>query len=88
MNMTDSGKGTMRKMPGTAHGALDGKYLYLTKRVRIPRESVLDVRPTPDGWGAVVVTDRGASRVCEDYPVLMDCLFGADVRTPAKGGAQ
>ena len=74
---------------GTAHGAIDGEYVFLTKRVRIPRTDILAVKPSRDGQGATVITERGAMRVCEDYSALMYHLYGADVPSrPTKGGAR
>ena len=65
-----------RLIPGTAHGAVDEAFIYLTKRVRVPRENVVAVRPTRDGQGANVVTDRGAMRVVEDYEDIVRILYG------------
>ena len=67
-----------RLIPGTAHGAVDEAFIYLTKRVRVPRENVVAVRPTRDGQGANVVTDRGAMRVVEDYEDIVRILYGDD----------
>ena len=72
---------TKQILAGTAHGAIDGDYVYLTKRVRIPRADILAVKPTRDGNGAIVVTARGAMRVCEDYSALMYHLYGLDITT-------
>ena len=74
---------TITHLAGTALGAIDGEYVYLTKRVRVPRENILAVRPARDGRGAFVVTDRGSMRVCEDYGALMYHLYGAEV--PSRG---
>ena len=70
---------TKQALSGTAYGAIDGEHIYLTKRVRIPRADILAVKPTHDDNGAIVVTDRGAMRVCEDYSALMYHLYGANV---------
>ena len=72
-------------LAGTAHGAIDGDFVYLTKRVRIPRTDILAVKPSRDGQGATVITERGAMRVCEDYSALMYHLYGTDVSTPEGG---
>lgn len=78
-----------KRLAGTAHGAIDGEFVYLTKRVRIPREKIIDVLPSRDGKGATIITDRGATRVCEDFSALMFHLYGADVQNrPTRGGAQ
>lgn len=74
-----------RLIPGTAHGAVDEAFIYLTKRVRVPRENVVAVRPTRDGKGATVITERGAMRVVEDYADIVRILYG-DGDDP--GGAQ
>ena len=77
------------RLAGTAHGAIDGEFVYLTKRVRIPREKIIDVLPSRDGKGATIITDRGATRVCEDFSALMYHLYGADVpNRPTNGGAR
>jgi len=72
-------------LAGTAHGAIDDEYVHLTKQIRVPRDGILAVRPTRDGNGAIVVTERGAMRVCEDYSALMYHLYGAIVQP---GGAK
>ena len=74
--MTDT---TTERLAGTAHGAIDGDFVYLTMRVRIPRTDILAVKPSRDGQGATVITERGAMRVCEDYSALMFHLYGAIV---------
>ena len=73
-------KTIIKKLAGTAHGAVDGDFVFLTKRVRIPRADILAVQPSRDGEGATVITERGAMRVCEDYSALMYHLYGADAR--------
>lgn len=73
-------------LPGTAHGKIDGDFVFLTKRVRITRGDILDVKPTADGEGAIVVTERGAMRVCEDYSALMYHLYGVDVPNVTTSG--
>ena len=79
---------TNTKRPaGTAHGAIDDDFIYLTKRIHLPRASILAVKPTRDGDGATIVTDRGATRVCEDYSALMYHLYGVDVAA-SEGGAR
>ena len=75
-------------LPGTAHGKIEGDFVFLTKRVRIPRGDILAVKPSRDGEGATVITGRGAMRVCEDYSALMFHLYGADVpNRPTNGCA-
>lgn len=76
---------TKQILAGTAHGAIDNKYVYLSKYVRIPRTDILAVCPSADGNGAIVVTERGSMRVCEDYSALMYHLYGAIVQP---GGAK
>ncbi len=73
------------QLAGTAFGAIDNEYVYLTKQIRIPRTNILTVRPTRNGNGAIVVTERGAMRVCEDYSALVYHLYGTNVQV---GGAQ
>lgn len=70
-------------LPGTAHGKIEGDFVFLTRRVRIPRGAILAVKSPRDGEGSTVVTDRGAMRVCEDFSALMRCLYDVDV--PAHG---
>ena len=70
---------TRHSLAGTAFGAIDGEFVYLTKRIRIPRQDILAVKPAADGNGAIVITERGATWVCEDYSALMFHLYGADV---------
>ena len=69
-------------LPGTAHGKIEGDFVFLTKRVRIPRGDILAVKPSRDGEGATVITERGATHVCEDYSALMHHLYGVDVPAP------
>ena len=71
-------KKNKRAIPGTAHGAVDEAFVYLTKCVRLPRAAIVAVRPTRDGKGANVVTDRGAMRVVEDYEDIVRILYGDD----------
>ena len=63
----------------TPHGNFDGDFVFLTRRIRIPRGDILAVKPSNDGEGATVITERGAMRVCEDYSALMYHLYGANV---------
>ena len=72
-------------LAGTAHGATDGDFVFLTRRIRVPRADILAVKPSRDGQGATVITERGAMRVCEDYSALMYYLYGTDVSTPEGG---
>ena len=44
-------------LPGTAHGKIEGDFVFLTKRVRIPRGDILAVKPSMDGAG-----DRAGAR--------------------------
>ena len=74
-------------MTGTAHGAISNDYVFLTRRVRIPRAHILEVKPVHDGNGATVITHRGAMHVCEDYGALMFHLYGVDV-SMHEGGAE
>ncbi len=71
-------------MCGTAYGEIDGEYVYLTRRVRIPRTDILAVKPSSDGNGTNVITHRGAMYVCESYGALMYYLYGVDV-SPTEG---
>lgn len=73
-----------QSLPGTAHGKIDAEFVYLTKRVRLRRDAILAVHPVRDGEGCTIVTDRGSSRVCEDYSALMFHLYGVDVGNAGK----
>lgn len=76
-------------LPGTAHGKIDGDYIYLTRRIRITRGEIEAVQPSRDGEGSTIITERGAMRVCEDYSALMHHLFAVDVpNPPSAGGAK
>ena len=83
--MTETTNSSRKPLAGTAFGAIDNEYVYLTKQVRIPKTNILTVRPTRNGNGAILVTERGAMRVCEDYATLVYHLYGTDLQT---GGAQ
>lgn len=50
-------------------------YVFLTKRVRVPIADILEVRPTFNGRGSMVVTRRGMMRVCENYAELRDVVL-------------
>lgn len=69
-------------LPGTAHGKIEGDFVFLTRRLRIPRGDIVAVKPSRDGEGATIITERGAMRVCEDYSALMYFLYGID--TPSR----
>ena len=73
-------------LPGTAHGKIDGEYIYLTRRIRLTRHDIEAVQPSRDGEGSTIITSRGAMRVCEDYSALMWHLYGVD--TTVNGGAR
>lgn len=49
------------------------RYVMLTKIVRVPVEAVVSIRPAANG-GSLLVTDRGASVVCERYEDLLAAL--------------
>ena len=62
----------------------DAPFIFLTRRIRLPKTDIPSVRPSRDGQGATVVTSRGAMRVCEDYSSIIFYLYdGLDV-TPGK----
>ena len=82
--MTDT---STKRLAGTAHGEASDDFVFLTRRVRIPRADILAVQPSRDLKGATVITKRGAMRVCEDYSILIEYIYGMDVPTP-EGGAQ
>lgn len=73
-------------LPGATGGKLEGDFVFLTRRIRIPRSAIITVKRARDGEGSTVVTDRGAMRVCEDFGALMLYLYGVEVET-ARGGA-
>ncbi len=63
--------------------AADSAYIYVTKRVRIPKAEVRNVIPARDCSGdAIIITDRGLNRVCEPYDAVMAQLVGS---IPADG---
>ena len=68
----------------------DTSYIFLTKRVRIPKTDVQTVTPAPDGVGCIVVTSRGTSRVLEDYSSLARELYGVHIHADdeREGGAE
>lgn len=66
---------TSKKLAGTPYHERADDFIFLTKRIRIPKSNILDVRPARDGVGAYVVTDRGALLVCEDYEAIIQELF-------------
>lgn len=68
-------------------GKIDDTFVYITRRIRIPRTAILSVKPSPDGEGATVVTERGAMRICEDYNDLIHHLYGADIPNRQGAGA-
>lgn len=55
----------------------ENNFIFLTKRIRIPKSKILDVRPARDGAGSYVVTNKGALRACEDYGAIIRELFPA-----------
>ena len=74
--MTDT---STKSLAGTANGAISDDFVFLTRRVRIPRADILAVQPSRDLKGATVITKRGEMRVCEDYSALMYHLYDTDV---------
>ena len=66
----------MRRIPGTTCGAIDERYLYVTKRCRVPLANILAVRPSRDGRGANLITDKGAMLICEDLQPLVAAIYG------------
>lgn len=52
------------------------RYAMLTRIVRVPVDAIFAVRRSPSGAGAVVVTDRGANPVADDYDELVSALYG------------
>ena len=61
-----TGISTITHPAGTPYQERAEDFIFLTKRIRIPKGNILDVRPARDGVGAYVVTEKGALRVCED----------------------
>jgi hypothetical protein len=79
---------TSKKLAGTPYQERAEDFIFLTKRIRIPKSRLLDVRPARDGVGAYVVTDRGALLVCEDYSaIIRELLPGAAPSLGANVGA-
>lgn len=74
--MTDT---NTKRLAGTAQGTISDDFVFLTRRVRIPRADIIAVQPSRDREGTTVITKRGARRVCEDYSALMYHLYGIDV---------
>ena len=72
------------RLLGTADGKMDDNFVFLTRRVRIPRGDIIRILPAPDGEGTTIITNRGAMRVCEHYAALMWYLYGLDVKAPKK----
>ena len=66
---------SFKPLPGMQHQERAEDLIFLTKKIRIPKSGILDVRPARDGVGAYVVTDRGALLVCEDYDTIIQELF-------------
>ena len=70
-----TGFNTITRLAGTPYQERAEDFIFLTKRIRIPKSRLLDVRPARDGVGAYVVTEKGALRVCEDYGAIIQELF-------------
>lgn len=73
----------MKHLPELIHDAAHAKageaFVYCTKRIRIPRAAILDIRPARGGNGTIIVTARGVSRVCEDFASLVRHLYGVNI---------
>ena len=52
------------------------RYAVLTKIIRVPVDVIEDIRPSPSGRGAVLVTDRGSTMVAEDCADLVKEVYG------------
>ena len=66
---------TFKPLPGTPYQERIDEFIFLTKRIKIPKAGILDVRPPRDGSGAFIITEKGALRVLEDYDAIMQELF-------------
>ena len=51
-------------------------FVILTKRVRIPQDKIVGVRPSRDGIGCLVETDRGITVVTESYDEVVSSIYG------------
>lgn len=73
----------MKHLPELIHNAAHTEagevFVYCTKRIRIPRAAILDIRPARGGSGTIIVTARGVSRVCEDFASLVRHLYGVNI---------
>ena len=72
-----------KHISGTTYGEIDEDFIYLTKRVRIPRGDILTARPKRKSEGSIIVTRSGSIRVCEKYESIVYALYGAVI--PAGG---
>lgn len=68
-----------KRIHDAAHAETGDAFVYCTKRIRIPRAAILDIRPVRGGRGSVIVTSRGVSRVCEDFASLVRHLYGVNI---------
>ena len=75
----------MRRIPGTTCGGIDERFLYVTKRCRIPLENIVGVRPARDGRGANLITDKGAMLICEDLQPLVAAIYGGGDSGTSRG---
>ena len=48
------------------------------KIIFVPVKSILSVKPSPSGTGAVIVTDWGCSTVADNYDEVVAALYGND----------
>ena len=70
-----------------AHAEAGDAFVYCTKRIRIPRAAILDIRPARGGCGTIIVTARGVSRVCEDFASLVRHLYGVNIARGERSAA-
>ena len=52
--------------------------IFVTKVCKLPLGNVLTVRPSRDGQGACIVTDRGMMHVRESYESIVASVYGDD----------
>lgn len=60
----------------TDHALVTDDFVFVTRRIRLPRADLMAVKPTADDSGAIIVTRRGAMHVRENFDALMRDLYG------------
>jgi len=52
------------------------RFVYFTKKIRIPRHAIIGVKRSQFGPEAVIETDRGLTTVNETYDEVRHFLYG------------